>query len=444
VETLTAKKERSLENFLKVFGTLGLLLACIGALVLFKTGTGAFYLYLYLVVAIAIFNNLGVKLEENIYFLFSEPLYLFAIVLFSPLEQFPIIFLGSLLGEAIFALREKKRYRWEVLFFNPSNFASSTMVASAVFHLFSKTTDLTNPFFYIFLLLSMLVFEVINSFITSIPVALKEDLHSLDLMTSVTSLNFIVPTIFNLAISSLLIWSFLNSMPLVTLISLISLFFVAIIFEKESRIIQTKKEIVLALLETLGARDTYTRQHSLRVSELAVLVAKELKLSYKVVKNVEFAGLLHDLGKINFPDLAFTQKHLNRKTWDIIRRHPEISRNIMDKLSDFNEIAYLVELHHERHDGSGYPRKLKAEEVPIEARILAVVDSFDAMTSHRTYRRAFPVEYALKEIQDYRGLAYDPEVVDKFMVVIDRVIKELEERLKNEELVYKFSVKRYQ
>lgn len=429
---------------MKLFDTLAVVVAGLGALALFKSGTEVFSFYLYLIFSIAFFNNLSVKLEKDIYFLFTEPLFLFAAILLTPFEQFPIVFLGSLLGETIFALRAKKNYSWEVLLFNPSNFAFSTMAASAVFHLLSKTTDLTSFYFYASLLVSMLVFEVINSFLTSIPIALKEDFHSLDLMISVTSLNFIVPTISNLAISSLLLWSYLNSMHLITLISMVSFFFVAVIFEKEARIIKTKEEIVLALLETLGARDAHTKQHSLRVSELAVLVAKELKLPYKVVKNVKLAGLLHDLGKINFPDLAFTQKHLNRKTWDIIRHHPEISRSIVSKLSEFNEVADLVELHHERHDGSGYPRKLKGKEIPIEARILAVVDSFDAMTSHRTYRRAFPVEYALKEIRDYRGLVFDPEVVDKFMVVIERVIKELEERIKNEELVYKFSVKRYQ
>jgi HD-GYP domain-containing protein (c-di-GMP phosphodiesterase class II) len=169
-----------------------------------------------------------------------------------------------------------------------------------------------------------------------------------------------------------------------------------------------------------------------------------MKLPYRAVRNIEIAALLHDLGKINFPDKAFTQKHIDYETWKIIKKHPEVSESIMNHLSDFRDITQYVSLHHERYDGSGYPNKLSLDDIPVAARILAVVDSFDAMTSNRAYRRAFPIEFALKEINDYKGKSYDPEVVDAFMSVISRVIADIEERLRKEDLTQKFAVRRYQ
>ncbi|MCX7831646.1 MAG: HD domain-containing protein [Actinobacteria bacterium] len=344
----------------------------------------------------------------------------------------------------VYNIKHKKNYPWYQITFNPSNIAFSNFIASLVFHALDVYLNVYVWGLFVSIFLAIIAFEFVNSLITSTAIAFLEEFSVIDLTVSTTSLSLVIPTTSNLVVSSILIWSYLNDFHLIAIVSLFSFFLVAGIYQKEGKLIQTRKEIVNALIETVGARDDYTKRHSMRVSELATLVAKEMKLPYRVVMNVEFSGMLHDLGKINFPDKAFTQKHIDHETWERIIKHPEVSKDIMDQLSDFGEVAGLVELHHERYDGSGYPEKMKGEEIPIEARILAVVDSFDAMTSHRTYRRAFPVEFALKEIKDYSGIAYDPNVVDAFLKVIERVLREIEERLEKEELTYRFSLKRYQ
>lgn len=439
-------QEKVATHYLKFLTFSGLVLFLIGALSFAARGADHFLISLFIIIALSIANNLGTYLDidKKIYFSFSEPIIIFSAVILDPMEQIFPVFLGSAIAEVIFIKKHKKIYPFHRLFFNPSNITISNLIASYAYHSLSSLLEIPNTLeLLICIFLAIVVFEFLNSLITSIAVAFDEEFKIFDLAFSVTSLSIFLPTIANLFVSSLLIWSYLNNYILVSSLSLFSLLLVAFIYQQEGKFLQTKKEVISALVETIGARDEYTKKHSLRVSELAVLVAKEMKLPYRVVRNVEFAALLHDLGKINFPDKAFTQKHIEPETWERITKHPEISKHIIVNLSNFEEIALLAELHHERFDGSGYPRKLHNQEIPIEARILAVVDSFDAMTSHRTYRRAFPVEFALKEIEDYKGVAYDPEVVDSFMVVINKVLKELEEKEKEKEYTYQHRLRQH-
>lgn len=402
------------------------------------------YIYIFIILASFIFNNIGTTLPSHVYFSFSEPIYMFAAVVLNPFEQLLPVFLGCLLTEVVYNAKYKKNYPWYQITFNPSNIALSNLVASSVFHVLDDYLNIFKWGLFVSIFFAIIAFELINSLITSTAVALHEEFSVIDLAVTNTSLSLVLPTTANLVVSSILIWSYLNYFHFITFVSLLSFFLVAGIYQREGKLIQTRREIVKALLETVGARDVYTKKHSIRVSELATLVAKEMKLPYRIVRNVEFSGILHDLGKINFPDKAFSQKHIDHEIWERIIKHPKVSKEIMKQLSDFGEVARLIELHHERYDGSGYPEKLRGDQIPIEARILAVVDSFDAMTSHRTYRRAFPIEFALKEIKDYSGVAYDPNVVEAFVKVIERILKEVEERIEKEELTYRFSLRRYQ
>lgn len=436
---------KTLSLYLKLVALVGLALFGFGVFNIFFGYAEAIPIYLGFTLLLFVLNVLRVPLREDIHFAFSEPLYTLLAVIFSPIEQAFPVFLGTLFSELYEDLKTSKRYPWYQRFFNASNVVVSNFFASLFFHAFTKdTVNFSNFFTFLLIFLTITIFEVLNSLLTSIAIALSEKFSVLDITVSVTSIGFILPTLFNFVVSSFLVWSYINNQLIISIVSLVSFILVVTIYRKEAKLMRTKREIVNALLETIGARDEYTKKHSLRVSELAVLVAKEMNLPYQVVKNVEFAGILHDLGKINFPDKAFTQKHIDHEMWNVIRKHPEISKDILEQISDFGNITNYVKLHHERFDGSGYPTKTKGDEIPIEARILAVVDSFDAMTSHRTYRRAFPVEFAIKEIKDYSGIAYDPEVVDAFLKVIERVLEDLRVRLEEEELKYRVSVKRFQ
>jgi putative nucleotidyltransferase with HDIG domain len=170
---------------------------------------------------------------------------------------------------------------------------------------------------------------------------------------------------------------------------------------------------IRALLELLADRDASTEEHTRRVALLAARVAEELKLPACLRRDLAVGGLLHDVGKLSVP-LAILQKPgpLDDEEFAEIRRHPNAGRKLLDELGGFPEtVRRLVSDHHERLDGTGYPNGLKGDELPIETRILAVCDVYDALVSDRVYRAAWTPERALGLLQKEAGTGYDPAVV---------------------------------
>jgi putative nucleotidyltransferase with HDIG domain len=170
---------------------------------------------------------------------------------------------------------------------------------------------------------------------------------------------------------------------------------------------------IRALLELLADRDASTEEHTRRVALLAARVAEDLKLPASLRRDLAVGGLLHDVGKLSVP-LEILQKPgpLDDAEFAEIRRHPEAGRKLLDELGGFPEtVRRLVSDHHERLDGTGYPNGLEGAELPIETRILAVCDVYDALVSHRVYRAAWTPERALALLQEESGTGYDPAVV---------------------------------
>jgi putative nucleotidyltransferase with HDIG domain len=171
---------------------------------------------------------------------------------------------------------------------------------------------------------------------------------------------------------------------------------------------------IRALLELLADRDSSTEEHTRRVALLAARVAEELKLPACLRRDLAVGGLLHDVGKLSVP-LEILQKPgpLDDDEFALIRRHPEAGRRLLDELGGFPETVHrLVCDHHERLDGTGYPNGLKGDELPIETRILAACDVYDALVSDRVYRAAWTPERALALLQEEAGSGYDAEVVN--------------------------------
>jgi len=134
---------------------------------------------------------------------------------------------------------------------------------------------------------------------------------------------------------------------------------------------------------------------------------------------VRVAGLLHDIGKIGIPDrVLFKQEGLSQEEWELVRSHPAVGADILAKAPMLADIIPIVLCHHERYDGRGYPRALAGEAIPFAARILAVADAYDAMTSHRPYRAALDKEQALQELRDRAGTQFDPGIVAAFETVV--------------------------
>jgi putative nucleotidyltransferase with HDIG domain len=174
-------------------------------------------------------------------------------------------------------------------------------------------------------------------------------------------------------------------------------------------------QFIGTLASALDARDPYTAGHSRRVSEKARAVAAAMQVNASESEFVRVGALLHDIGKIGITD-AVLQKagRLTEEEFEIIRQHPTIGRRIIEAIEAFRPYIPIVELHHENWDGSGYPMGLSAESVPLGARIVHVVDAYDAMTSDRPYRRGMSHEEALGVLKNFAGTQFDPEVVAVF------------------------------
>lgn len=166
----------------------------------------------------------------------------------------------------------------------------------------------------------------------------------------------------------------------------------------------------------VDAKDSYTKNHSDRVSYYSVLLAKALNLPEEQIELIKDGGLFHDIGKIGIPD-SILQKagKLTDDEYHDIKNHPSIGEHILQPAKIFDNIIPMVKHHHERFDGKGYPSSLKGEEIPIEARIVCIADSFDAMTSDRSYRPRFTLYKALDELKKCKNAQFDPNLVDIFV-----------------------------
>jgi len=177
---------------------------------------------------------------------------------------------------------------------------------------------------------------------------------------------------------------------------------------------------VLAL--ALDARDHYTHGHSQEVTEYSVVIAQEMNLSKEEITIIRDAGLLHDIGKIGIPDAVLLKPgRLTEEEYAHIKKHPEIGRKILSQVSSLAEIIPLIYHHHERYDGSGYPEGLSGEMIPLGARILAVSDAYQAMTSDRPYRKALPMQVAIDELERFKGKQFDPTIVETFLRILKRL-----------------------
>jgi diguanylate cyclase (GGDEF)-like protein/putative nucleotidyltransferase with HDIG domain len=182
---------------------------------------------------------------------------------------------------------------------------------------------------------------------------------------------------------------------------------------------------VYDIASAVEAKDPYTYGHSKKVNIYAVALAESIGLSPDEVSALSAAALLHDIGKVGISDKVLNKKgKLNKEDWEAIKAHPKLGANIISNIPRLAPAINSILYHHERWDGSGYPEGLKAEEIPIEARILAIADSFEAMTSARPYRPALSLEEVVTELREGAGLQFDPKLVEVFIGIVEAGLPE--------------------
>ena len=188
--------------------------------------------------------------------------------------------------------------------------------------------------------------------------------------------------------------------------------------EKLNRSRSSRSQLIESLLAALSERDVETEEHSRRMASHALAMGRHLGLSSDMLNNLELLTRVHDIGKVGIPDAILRKEGpLTESEWQVMRQHPERGYRIAESSPDLSGVSDLILKHHERWDGSGYMLGLRGVEIPVECRIMAIVDAYDAMTNDRPYRKAMSVEDAFAELRRCAGTYFDPDLVPLFLFI---------------------------
>lgn len=188
---------------------------------------------------------------------------------------------------------------------------------------------------------------------------------------------------------------------------------------KKRQVERVTLNAIMAIANMIEAKDAYTSGHSNRVAMCSVAIAARLGVEEEELKNIKFMALLHDIGKIGVPDVVLNKPlSLDDDEFAIMKKHPAKGFDILKNFSTIPNLHYGALYHHERYDGKGYPIGLQGENIPFQARIIAIADTYDAMASDRSYRKALPTEVIIEELTKSRGIQFDPQIVDVFVEML--------------------------
>ncbi len=190
----------------------------------------------------------------------------------------------------------------------------------------------------------------------------------------------------------------------------------------------TEMKSIYSLLQTIQMRDHYTAQHSRNVAEKSVWIAQQMNLYSEFQQNLYIAGLLHDIGKIAIPDsILIKPDSLTVQEYIEIKKHPQLGMDLLQHAPVMRNqtIRDAILYHHERYDGNGYPVGLIGDQIPLSARIMAIADTYDAMTTNRVYQRKRSPEEAIRIIKENAGTQFDPKIVDAFTVMMKNKLPEM-------------------
>jgi HD-GYP domain-containing protein (c-di-GMP phosphodiesterase class II) len=188
---------------------------------------------------------------------------------------------------------------------------------------------------------------------------------------------------------------------------------------------------VRMLAAAIDAKDPYTRGHSERVGRYSVAIGKNLGLPEKEMRNLRVSALLHDVGKIGIDDRILRKPGaLSEDEFEVMKQHPAKGAAIMSGVAQLIDIIPGMKYHHEKWSGGGYPDGLEGEQIPMQARIVAIADTFDAMTTNRPYQKAMELNYVVEKIRSFAGTRFDPRVVEAFVQAVKRGDIQIDEQVR--------------
>lgn len=192
------------------------------------------------------------------------------------------------------------------------------------------------------------------------------------------------------------------------------------LLEQHGKLRRISMQIVKALSGAIDAKDTYTNGHSIRVADYSREIAGRAGLPKQLQNDIYMIGLLHDVGKIGIPDAIINKPaKLTEEEYSIIQKHPVLGAVILGNIAEFPRLSTGARWHHERYDGKGYPDGISGEDIPVEARIIAVADAYDAMSSRRSYRDVLPQEKVYAEVKKGKGTQFDPVFAEIMLTMIE-------------------------
>jgi putative nucleotidyltransferase with HDIG domain len=319
-------------------------------------------------------------------------------------------------------LAKKQRHSWKGVTVNAGGTILGVAVGGGVFSSLHGVTylwshQLDSVFALPVLLVMILLYNVTNELVVvgAITLTSQENPWSVFWRLSRAAL---IPEI-SLALVGIVFAVLYHSSPIMAAFIVVPVMFSLRAFESVATLRRETVEAVLRMAEHLDFRDTSTYEHSQRLADLTRRLAAELELTPEHVEEIVLASRVHDLGKIGISnEILLKQGPLTEDEGDIMRKHPVIGAEILDSYSMFKSSVKIVRHHHERWDGKGYPDGISGEHIPLGARVIAVADSFDAMTADRPYRKGLTADEAVERLKAGMGTQYDPKLCAIFIQIL--------------------------
>jgi hypothetical protein len=404
-------------------GVAGLVLAFLLATYPLPTSAGAWTLWLVFALLAALATYVPIQILEKTNIDVASIPTLAAVIVLSPALSACLAFLTG------FVPRRGRRIVWIETIFNACQSALNTALAALVFHwMVGPDGNIFLPIFWLAVIAACLVYHLSNVLLVSIVASLQTGIPWLimvrRILTTGVSSDLVM---FSLAaLTALVAILFPYGLVLVIVPAVLLLVVMARQSAMQRSLIKANQDLLLAYNETLlgwsnalELRDHETRGHTERVSQMVIDLVRRMGIPEDDLEYIRRGALLHDIGKIGVPDGILNKPGpLTMQDWVVMRCHPQNAYDLLKPISYLARSLDIPYCHHEHWDGSGYPRGLKGEEIPMAARIFTIIDVWDALTNERPYRPAWEAQKAVRYIHEQSGILFDPSVVAAFVAYL--------------------------